>query len=170
MSTWLYLTPHYCTLALLHSTWLYLTLPWLYFNILAWFYITLTCLYFTLVYTTLLYHSSYLTKHYSTLGLLTLFDSTLLDHGSTWLCLTLHYFTLALLHSTSFLIIFLSWFYFTLFDSTLLYSGSSSLYLTLHYSTMALLNSTSLYLILPLLYLTHLWCTWLYFTLVNSTM
>ena len=72
------------TMAKLHSTWLYITLPWLYFTLLdsasiyhcstslyytlhystmalfhtTWLYITLPCLYFTLLYCTSLYHGS----------------------------------------------------------------------------------------------------------------
>ena len=58
--------------------------------------------------------------------------STLLNHGSTSLYLTLHYSTLDVLDST-----LLPWLYLTLLDSTLLYHGS-----TLHYFIVALLYST----------------------------
>ena len=55
----LYLTLHTSTLALLHTTWLYITVPWLYFTLLD---------------STLLYIGStslYLTLHYSNMALLT---------------------------------------------------------------------------------------------------
>ena len=84
-------------MALLHSTSLYITLPWLYFSLLA---------------STLLYHGStslYLTRstllYYGSTSLnltlpspyFILLDSTLLYHGSTSFCFSLHYSTMALL-------------------------------------------------------------------------
>ena len=94
---------------LLHTSWLYITLPWLYFTLLD---STLVYLYFTL--------------DFSTLALL---DSTNFYHGSTSLNLTLQISTMALLHAT-WLYISLSyiWLYFTVLDSTLLYhhDGSSA--------------------------------------------
>ena len=65
---------------LLHTSWLYITLPWLYFTLLD---STLVYLYFTL--------------DFSTLALL---DSTNFYHGSTSLNLTLQISTMALLHAT----------------------------------------------------------------------
>ena len=108
-------------MALLHSTWLSIIQPWLYF---------------------------------------TLRDSTLLNHDSTSLYVTLHYSKMALLHST-WLYTSLSWLYFTVLDSILLSHDSSSLYLTLHYSTMTLLHSTWLYVIL------YVTLKWLYFILLD---
>ena len=64
-----------------------------------------------------------------------------LHYSSTSLHWTLHYTTMALLHSTG-LCINVLWLYFTTPDYTLLYYGSTSLHLTIHYSTMALLHST----------------------------
>ena len=131
-------------MALLHSSWLYITLLWLYFSPLD---------------STLFYSGStslYLNLHHSTLGLLhstspqiilpslyfTLLDLTLLYHGSilysTWLYITP------------------PWLYFSLLDSTLLYHSSTSLYL-IHYSILALLHSTLLYITLALLH-----SAWLY--------
>ena len=108
-----------------------------------------------------------------------------------WLYLTLHYSTIALLHSASFHII-LPWLYLTLLDSillyfdftlleptllhhdsTLVYHGSTSLYLNLHHSTLLiliLLDSTLLYHALlnsTLLYNTLLWH---YFTLLDPAL
>ena len=104
----LYLTLHYTTLSVLHSTWLYITLPFLYSTLLDSTYTTLSVL-----------HSTW---HYITIPWLysTLLDSTLHDSGSTPLYLTLHYSTVAILHST--------WLYKTL---PWLYSP---LYWNLHYS------------------------------------
>ena len=131
-------------MALLHSTLLYITLPWLYW---------------ILINSKLLYHGSmslYFTLHDSNMALLhstsfciiqtllylTLLHSTLLYHGYfTLLDSTLHYpcstkftkhdSTMSLLHSTLFYI-FLQWLYFTL-------------YFILHDSTVHLLHSTFLY-------------------------
>ena len=145
-STSLLDSSHYSTMALLHSTLLYL--PWLYFTLLD--STLLLWLYLGLLHSTLLYHGSttiYLTLHYSTMVLLhstwtlllcPLLDSTrlytLLD-SLPWL-----YFTLLRLYIT------LPWLYFTLLDS-------------LHYSTMALLHSTRLYIhsTMALFYFTLLW-------------
>ena len=92
-------------MALLHSTWLYITLPWLYFTPLD---------------STLLYHGStslYLTIYLSTIALLhSISLYTLVNHSSTSLCLTLHYSIMALLHST---------------NDTLLYHSSISLSTTI---------------------------------------
>ena len=91
-STALYVTLQDFIMALLHSAWLYITLPQLYFTILD---------------STLLYHGStslYLTLHYSIMAVLhstclyitvlwlhfILLDSTLLYHHSTSLYLTPH--------------------------------------------------------------------------------
>ena len=117
---------HYSTVALLHSTSLYNTLPWLYLTLLdsihystmtllhsAWLYISLSWHYFTWLDSTLLYHCStslYLTIHYSTMAIL----------HSPWLYITLPwlYFTLY---------ITLSWLHFALLDSTLLHYMLTSL-------------------------------------------
>jgi len=85
-------------MALLHSTRLYITLPWHYFILLD---------------STLLYHGStslYWTLHYSTMAVL---HSTRLYITLTWLYFTLHA---------------LPYLYLTVLDSTLLYHGSTSLY------------------------------------------
>ena len=66
-------------------------------------------------------------------------------HLRTWPYFTLHFSTMALLHSTL-LYISLPWLYFILQYSTFLYHGSTSFYITLHFSTMALLHSTLLYI------------------------
>ena len=99
-------------MALLHSNWLYITLPSTYFPLLdsALFYFGSTSLYLTLC--------------YSTMALL---HSTWVYHSSTSLYLSLHYSTVALLHCT-WLYIILSSLYFTLLDSALFYYGSTSLY------------------------------------------
>ena len=128
-------------MALLHSTRLYIPIPWLYFTLLN---STLLChgstsYYFPLHYSTIALH--YFSLHKSTMVLLhsirlyitlprlyfSLQDCTLLYHGSTSIYYTLHYSTLDLLHSTR-LYITIPWLYFTLLDSTLVYHGSSSLY------------------------------------------
>ena len=144
-----FLNPQLSTMALLHSSWLYITLTWLYLTLLK---------------STLVYHGSaslYFTLHYSTIALLhstwlciiqpwlyfMLLESTLLYHVPTWLYLTLHYSTTALLDST-WLYITLTRLYFTLCNSTLIYHASTSLCLSLHYSTMALLHSTWLHITL----------------------
>ena len=125
------------------GTFLYVTLPWLYFTLLhstllyqgcTWLHIILPWFCLTLLDSTL-YGSTLL---YITLPwlYLTLLDSTLLDLPYLylillyitlpWVYLTLHYFTMAL------------------HDSTLLYHGSTSLYFSLHYSTIPLLHSSLL--------------------------
>ena len=89
-------------MALLHSSRLYITLPWLYFTLLD---------------STLLNHGStslYKTLHYSSMAQL---HFAYLYHGSTSLYSTLHKSTMALLHSTS-LYITLPWLYFNLLNST----------------------------------------------------
>ena len=187
MTTCLYLTIHYIlyhgntslnlsvywiTMGLHHSTWLYITRPWLHFTLLdsTFLFQGSTSLYLTLHYSTMaLLHSTslYLTLQWAPL------DSTLLYHGSPSFHLSVHCSTLSLLHSTWFYITLL-WFSFTplecsllypfstslnQLDSPLLYHGSTSLYFTLHSSTMALLHCTWLY-ISP---------SWLYFTLLDTT-
>ena len=106
------------TMALLHSSWLYITLP---------------CLCFTLLDLTLFYHGSplhstsphiilpwlYVTLHYSTLALL----------PSAWLYFTLHYYG-----STSF--------FLTPYDSTMALLHSTWLYMTLHWLYFILLHCT----------------------------
>ena len=102
------LTLHYSTMPLLRSSWLYITLP---------------SLYFTLLDSRLLYYGSTsldLTLHYSTVALL----------HSMWL----HYSTVVQLQST-WLYITLPWLYFTLLDCTLLYHGSTSVYFTLYHGS-----------------------------------
>jgi len=60
-------------------------------------------------------------------------DSTLFYHGSTSLYLTLHYSTMAQLHSIlDSTLLYHAWIYVTLHDSTLVFHGSTSLYKTLH--------------------------------------
>ena len=108
------------TMALLGSTWLQYSLPWLYLALPD--------------FTTLYHGSPWL--------YLSLLDSTTLHHGFIWLCSALldstPIYTMALLGS--------SWLYYTLYhDSTTLYHGSTgicSIYLTLVHSTMALLGCT----------------------------
>ena len=101
------------TMALLHSTFLYITLPWLYFTLLE---------------STSLYHRStslYLSLHYSTMAL---HLSSLLNISLPWLYFTqlflpwlyMHYSTMVLLNST-WLYSTLSWLYFCLLYSTLIY-------------------------------------------------
>ena len=93
---WLYLTPLHSTMALLGSTWLYYTIPLLVLALLV--YYTLPCLYYILPW-----------LH------VTLLDSTTLYHGSTWFyCI-------------------LPWLHLTLHDSTTFYHGS----------TLTLLDSTT---------------------------
>ena len=172
-STSLYMTIHYSTMTLHLSTWLFNTLPWLYFILLdsTLLYPDSTSLY-SIFDSTLFYHGStslYLTLHYSIPWLYAciILPSTLLYHGSTSLHLTLlystkgstwlYYSTMVLLFST-WLLNTLTWPYFITLDST-------SLHLTLHYSIPWLLlyfillvstllcnSSTSLYLTLPWLY------------------
>ena len=157
--TSLYVILHYSSMALLHSTWLYVSLPLLYFTLDS--ILTVPWLHFTPLDTTLLY----LIVLLSTKICITLFDYIILPwlyfaldisttfqayHSSTSLCVTLHYSTTAIFHST-----------ITQLDSTLLFKGSISLYLiwlyclplwlyfTLLPSIMALLHSTWLYCLLP---------------------
>ena len=108
LSTSLYFTPHNCSMVLLHCTWFYITLHWLHALHFIWLY--------------LLYTGS--TSLYLTLHLLyfTLLNITLVYHGSMSLCLTLHYSTMAIFHST--------WLYITL------YYGSTSFHLTPTFSAM----------------------------------
>ena len=131
-------------MALLHSTFFYISLPWHYFTLhhptMALLYSSLLYwLYFTLLDSTLLYHGS--TLLYITLPWL-YHDSTLPKDGSTSLYFSLHYSTMALLDSTL-LYITLPWLYLTLPDSTLLY----------------VIN-------LPLVHFTLRCIQWLYFTLL----
>ena len=133
-------------MALLNSSWLYVTLQWFYF---------------TLFDSPIFYHwfdSLYSTLHYSTM---TKLHSTWLYVALSWLYVTLLYSTLhyqgfTLLYtliyhgSTSFYLILcitLQRTYFTVLYPTLLYHGLTSLFLTLHYSKI-----------------------WLYFTLLYSTL
>jgi len=136
-------------MAQLHSTWFYITPPWLYFTVL--YYILLH--HGSISFYTLLYDGStslYLILHYPTMALyFTVLNSTLLYHGSKSLYLILHYSTMALLHFTSLYLIYSimallhstwlydtwSWLYFTLFCSTLLHYDSTSFYFTLLYCT-----------------------------------
>ena len=129
-------------MALLHSTWFYNALPWLYFTLHdpTLLYHGSTSFYFTLNYSIVaLFHSTLL---YITLPWLyfTLLSSTLLYHGFTSLYFALHYPTMALLHSTL-LYITLPWLYFTLLCSTLLYYGYG---FTLSCFTVDLLHSNFL--------------------------
>ena len=166
-------------MALLHCTWFYITLPWLYFTLLhsillyngstsPYFnlhysiYHGFTWLHLTILDTTVALHSILFTLHYSTVALL---------HS------TLHFSTMALLHATWHYIT-LPWLYFTVHYSTLLYHGSISLYFTLlhftlvyhgstqHYTTMDLHHSPFLYINSTWLYIT---LPWLYFILLDST-
>ena len=89
-------------MAVLDSTRIYITLPWLYF---------------------------------------TLLDSTLVNHRSTSLYYTLHYYTMPPLHTNG-LYVTLTCLYFTVLDSTLPYHGTTLLYYTLHSPTMAVLHFT----------------------------
>ena len=142
-STSLYLNIRYSTMAVFHSTWLY---------------ITLLCPYFILLYSTSLYHCSpflCLTLHYSTLALLhstwlystlprlyfTLLDSTLLYlrsttfyltlyYGSSSFCLTQRFSSIDIPFST-WMYISLTWLYFIVLDSTLDLLHSTSLRITL---------------------------------------
>ena len=104
----------------------------------------------------------------------TLLHSILIYHGSTSLCLILHYSIMAALSHSTWVYIALPWLYFTPLDFTLctmallnstwlyitLYYGSTSLYLILHHSS---LHSTWVYIALPWLYLTLLDSTLLYY-------
>ena len=77
-STLLYLILHHCIIALLHSHWPYITLPWLYFTLLD---------------SALLCHGStslYLTLHHSIVALL----------HSTWLYVTLPWLAMTMLGET----------------------------------------------------------------------
>ena len=142
----LYMTIEISTMTLLHTTWLYISLPWIYLTLYLTLYystmarlhstslcITMPWLYFTLLDPTLLYHGStpfyWLYKFLSWLYFM-LLDSTLDYHGSIWLYIAL------------------PWPYFTPLYSTLHYNDSTFLYFLYFgvcYSTMALL---SLYLTL----------------------
>ena len=148
------LTLLYFTMALVHCTWLYITL----IDSTLIFYrspsplfdsysihmhgSTLLHLDFTWLYLTLLLSWFHFSVHDSTISLL---HSTLLYIALPWLYFplyfTLDYSTMTLLHS-SLLYITLPWFYFTLLYPSSLYHGSTSLYLTLLLCTMALLHST----------------------------
>ena len=140
----------------LHSTCLYITLPWLYFTLyclLPWLYLTLP---WTLLHSTAFHHNFltlpcmtllHCTWPFLTLPCMALLHCTwpfLSMHGSTSLYLTLHYSTMPLLHP--------------IYNSTAFYDGSSSLYLTV--------------LPLPWLYFTWLYITqtWFYFTVIESTL
>ena len=130
-------------MALLHSTWFYINLPWLYFTLLD---------------STLLYYCSaslYLTQHFSTMPLPHSTWPSFLYRSSRPFYLTLHYATIVVLHSAwlyilvqlflTWIYICLAWLYFTVLDSTLLHIGSASLF---QYFTMDLLHSTWFYITL----------------------
>ena len=144
---WLYFTvlnSTFSTMALLHSTSVYIILLRFYFTPLALdstlLYLHSASLYFTLP-------SHYFTLHYSTMALL---HSTMALFHSIWL-----YITLLCLN-------------FIALDSTLLFHGSISLYLTLLYSTMAQHHSTWFYL--TLYSCSTLYYTWLcYGSILHST-
>ena len=161
----------YITLPCFYFTlWFYITLLWLYFTLLdsTLLYhgstslldsiLTVPSLHFTPLDSTLLYLIALLSTKicitllgrlyiilpwlYFALHISTAFQAY---HSSISLCVTLHYSTMAIFHST-----------ITQLDSTLLFNGSISLYLTLLLSTMALFHSTafhhgstSLYCLLP---------------------
>ena len=153
-------------MALLHSTLLYITrTTWLYFTIpdCRLFPLCSTSLYLTLLYPTLFYIPRLnFTLHYRTMALL---HSSLLYHESTSLYVTLLYSTLN----------YNDW-YFTLLYSTFPYHGSTLLlitlprfYFTLLSSTLFYHGSTSLYLNLHYSTMALLHGTllpWLYFTLL----
>ena len=121
------------TMVILFYTWLYNTLPWLYF----------TLLYFTLLNsTTEGFDPGFETSLRQDL---TLLPSTIPLFHSTSLHITAPWLYFILLHST-WLYITLPWLYYTQFDSKLLF--------TLFHSTGFYHGSTSLYLTLPLLYIT----------------
>ena len=149
-------------MVLLHSSWLYIPLPWLYFTLVDCIHSpTMALLHSTSLYITL--HSNmplcHSTRIYSTLyhaSTSLYLKSTLLHHGSTLLYTTGVYITLtwlyfALIDST---LLYRSstwlylWFYYSLLHSTFLYYSFTSLYFTLHYSTMALLYLTLHYSIM----------------------
>ena len=130
-------------MALLHSTRVYIALPWHYFSLLdsTVFYHSSTLLYLTLCQYTMA--PLYLTLHHSSMPIY------------TSLYLNLQHFTVALLHSTCMTLHYspwlyftvldstsLQWFYFTLLHSTLRYLGYIALYLTLLHSIVALLHFT----------------------------
>ena len=156
----------YSTMDLLHSTWLYMIVQWLYFILpdstlyttmallhSSWFYMAL--LQSTLLHSTLLYITLpwlFLTLLYSifspTMTLCTVKNLVLNVlhswlyihyHGCTLLCLILHYSNMALLQSTlhhSTMAL-----YFTLLDSTI----SKSFYITLPWLYLTLIHSIFLY-------------------------
>ena len=144
-------------MALLPSTLLYITLPWLCFIQLYINYSTQAL--FTPLCSTILHHgSSYFTLLYS----------ILLCHGYTSLYFNQHYTTMAQPHSTL-LYITLSWLHFILLHSTSLYITIAVLHsylpyntlpwvcpphTTLHYTTMALLLSSLHYTNMVLLHST----------------
>ena len=170
---------------LLHFTWIYITPPWLYLNLLD---------------SRLLYHGStslYMTLHYSyfypsTSLYFNLLHSTIALLHSTWIYITLPwlYFTLlyitltmALLHST-WVYCILPQLYFTLLvyitlpskalltllESTAFYHGSI-LHSNLNYITPQWRYFTLLYHVFTSLNLTLLHSTTaLYFTLLDSTL
>jgi len=154
-------------MALLHSTWFYITLQQLYFTPLdsTAFYHRSISLYLTL-------HYPIRVLHYSTMALFhsTILPSTIVLLHSTWLYITLHWLYFTLLYTT------LPGIWFTLLYSTLLYHGSTSLYFTLLYQQLyftqvdstAFYHSTILdptFTGLPGLYIT---LPWVYSTLLYS--
>ena len=168
--SWLY--SHLHAMALPHSTWLFCYLPWLHFTPLDSTLLHVhgsTSLYLTLHYYTI-YYSSTLTLHYSIPWLyFTLFLFIAFYQGSISPYLTLHSFTMTLLHSTWHYISLPNWLYFTLLHSTAFYHGSTGLYLTILFSTLLYHGSTSLYLLYTLFYHSstslYFLLPWLYFTL-----
>ena len=145
----------------IRSAWLYITLTWIYFNLLdsTFLFHRFTSLFLTLPSsTTVLLHSTWL---YSTLPwfYLTLLDSSALHHSytildsslialfySTWLYITLPKLYFCLLDSTVHLPMvhfnLYTWLYITL---PLIYF----IYLNLHYCSIVLLHSNWLYWLLP---------------------
>ena len=159
-------------MAILHSTWLFITLPRLLHSILLYYhgytsvsfilhYSTMAPLHTTWLYitkngSTLLYHGSIFSLHYFTMAL------SLVYITLPWLCLTIRDYP--------WLCITLTWHYFTLIDSSLFYHGSPDypwLYITLPWLYFTLLDS-----ILPYYSSTSLDITlpWLYFSLLDSTL
>ena len=138
-STSLYLILLLFTMALLHSIYssTLATLPLLYATQL-WVHDSTLLSIMALLHSTWFY--CFLQRHY-----FTLYDPTLLYHGSTSVCLTLllHWIYFTLLHSIwlyitlptpyfFLLYIIVLWLYFTLLDITAFYNWPTSLHMTLH--------------------------------------
>ena len=140
-------------MALLHSSWQHITLPWLYFTLLdsTFLYHISTSHYFTLHYSTVdLLHFTWLSGdlglhinlpwiYFTLRDWVANWDYTLIYHGSTSIYLTSHFSTMALL-DTTWLYRGSTSLYVTIHDMN--YHGSTSLYFTLHFSTMPLHDST----------------------------